>query len=1137
MSTTALPITLSPNSLMTEDYLLTTNILTLGDVPVAMFANAQGCNETFVIDSATNLCHVYPDPATDSGWNIATLVPNSTATAVAATLINKVANAFYIDAAGHVFHIALTSATTASSPADTGAVAETIMISMSDDGLTAYPYGVGTDGNLFLITQNSNGAWISTTAQQSGSLKGASVQLLTGGGSAWAFYAIMNKHLAYWLTDSALTPPQQGWQFVLGDQNFNPPASMIEIVGGLAASNFLVCLDANQNLWSVWSGALSYGFAYFVQITTGLAAASASVTVQAAQPLFLQVYIVDTSDHLWVLRQTAGSPTAPWYAPFPLGNTLSRTFTPIIGTNQNAAMFGIDGTGSLWSLSQSPTTTAWTAAAIQQPALPSQPAHVSTYRATVTATDANGSPLPNLAVSVTSSDACSVWVGNVAYNLTPPAAISVTTNAVGQLSVVTPATGLSTPTLTFNCNGLSKPVSSAPAQQVQTYLSGTGTLNNLPAFSGPALLAATDAQGNSLAPGLAAENADQVATGIVETFALVPPTGAPTGHPSQAPAHAGWQMDFSHPDAPTFRYLTADELAALKIGITAGLWGDIGNFFGDIWNGIKQGAVAVGNFFVDTAQATVNFTLSILNVGTQVFAFAVHTVDDAVNVVHSIFVYIGAAVDRVVEWLRALFDWNDMLNTQAVLRHYLLNATTYLDQLIAQASAIGTDFFSSLQTQIRNDATKLSAMLGSATTLSNIGQAQSSGVKATASAQPATNPASLWSSPQHSWVYEKAEQFSSGQVGLEPASSSTLSSPFQALAGAFKEAAPQLQTALEAAGAVFKDLLTDPSQLKQVGIPLMLTELSNIAGASLTFADGIFQFLLDLIEAALTSINSFLTQHVDIPLLSTIYSDVSGGQQLDVAGLIALIVAVPLTIGYKLVNGNNAPFTAEQVSQILSTTPASTSSASLTGIADPSTQTAFQFLSAGIQGIWAIFDTCLDALPDETEEDGTFVLTKVLEAIDVFFPVLEQFMGWPSPSGVPFDIPKTPSSQAWNFGMWVCYWAPCLVDGALLFVPEDDEDAEEPTFLRYMDPFGKIAAGVIGTVTLGVAITASALGAEDQTLDAAGIAANVLGPLSSVGQFLKLDAVKGATDEVSLAIQLLNDAFTGLGCSAAMFIG
>jgi hypothetical protein len=83
-----------------------------------------------------------------------------------------------------------------------------------------------------------------------------------------------------------------------------------------------------------------------------------------------------------------------------------------------------------------------------------------------------------------------------------------------------------------------------------------------------------------------------------------------------------------------------------------------------------------------------------------------------------------------------------------------------------------------------------------------------------------------------------------------------------------------------------------------------------------------------------------------------------------------------------------------------------------------------------------------------------------------------------------------------------------------------------------MDPVGKLVMTVIGAVNLGVGIYASTLGAAG-----ASIASNILGPLPSLGQFLRITSLQTASYDVTLAIKIVIDLFAGGGNAIALAAG
>src|ERR1035437_7484664 len=102
----ATPCVLTSVSQMSEDYLLTSDVLADGaaDIPIAVFSNSAGLSEVLAIDNSGNLNHVFRDANSDSGWNTAPAVSSCSASAVVAgTDLQGVINAFYIGANDEVY--------------------------------------------------------------------------------------------------------------------------------------------------------------------------------------------------------------------------------------------------------------------------------------------------------------------------------------------------------------------------------------------------------------------------------------------------------------------------------------------------------------------------------------------------------------------------------------------------------------------------------------------------------------------------------------------------------------------------------------------------------------------------------------------------------------------------------------------------------------------------------------------------------------------------------------------------------------------------------------------------------------------------------------------------------------------------
>src|SRR3984885_8023696 len=174
----------------------------------------------------------------------------------------------------------------------------------------------------------------------------------------------------------------------------------------------------------------------------------------------------------------------------------------------------VDGDGNLEVLVKS-ADGEWTANKIHLPA--TEAAEVSTYRVQLTLSDDWGARVSGKALQVTASaPAVALLNGQgVTLSSTPT---TFTTDRSGQVTIATVADGLWAPQLLVSGSGLSAPVTVSPSSPVNDYMTGTVTLNYLPAVTGDTLAGATTPAGKTVFPvakqdkGTAADAATALAT-------------------------------------------------------------------------------------------------------------------------------------------------------------------------------------------------------------------------------------------------------------------------------------------------------------------------------------------------------------------------------------------------------------------------------------------------------------------------------------------------------------------------------------------------------------------------------------------------------------------------------------------------
>jgi hypothetical protein len=1180
------------SSQLMQDYLLTSDILVQAesDAPIACFLNASSVIELLVVDSDSNLQHVYPDPTSSSGWNIAPVGPAGVSfSAVAAGNDSDGSiHGFAISASGNELYHLVQNADGTWTSLDMGLQASNVMVSMQPYSETSatqvlVAYGTTPTNSVFVAAKYTPDIFGSGSADSLGWCKQSfgAVSGITAGMQLAILPAIISeKNTISWavlavnpsnVTAANIALPIAPDSLSAGSTPSNAPNPAVDLTQPFTAGGTAVPPIVVDGQGTLWAAAVAVLPGNRLQVTftesvsaqlyvTGLIPSSICLTTQNFQNLpspNTQVYLLDTSGGLWVIRWTESAFDPSYVAAAQLvgggPNGLTRIFTPQ-GSNYNAQVFAIDSGAALCVLQQDPVTTQWTAPNIQQPCAEYQ--DLTTYSTKAALVDINGVPVANTPVTITASAATTIWVQGVACLVDATQSATVNTDGAGRLTIVSPAFGLGTPALTFSASGLATPVTMNPAQDVQSYLSGNCALNALPQFTATTLQIATVPGSTSpLAPGLTSEGATAAVQGIGQAFALGNASSSTANTANQVAGTGGcWQMNFTSHSATanltqkhaTFQWLTPTEAAQHRAqyhqGTADSLWSDFKHIAGDVWHAIKTAAIKVVSFVVDTVNKVISLVIEGI---TDAIELAISGFEDVVNVVHTIFTAIGAAIEDVVSWLRSIFDWEDINNTRIVLEYYLNQTTGYLQNLIGQGDVLVNNFFQGLESQIQTAAQSLQVKL-TGQTLSSLGLAAAP-AGATSASPGATggSVSSVARSPQGSWVADKMGTYGGGSSGLALApmtSSDELTQAWTNFKNAFETAEADFKACLEDFYSFFQTKITDPSQFATLGLDSLIGAIAAAIQGALAFADAIVQALLALVELALEGMGAFLTQPMtDIPLLSSLYQDVCG-EPMTVAGLVSLAVAVPLTIGYKLLNGaDNPPFTAAQVTQLTGTTPSSSAQAMKVKRAAEATeaeppsglQTTFAYLAAGTQGIWSLIGCGLD-IADSFGED--VVPPTWLPILDVPMQLLSQIFTWPG--GTPFTtIAMDTDADKWTAGAWYSRWAPVTVDGFLLMATALSAKGllSEATIMRFQE-WGKVVYTGLGLTGIGLTLAACVYGGEEGSMSGWGIAANVLGGLPPTGQFLRLDALNNAeTLYIPALIQAANDIGSG-GASALLML-
>ena len=575
------------------------------------------------------------------------------------------------------------------------------------------------------------------------------------------------------------------------------------------------------------------------------------------------------------------------------------------------ALFALDGELALRLHHQDSVTSLWRSGHVHQPA--SKAFEVVRFRTEINVSDANGLPLANAPVTLSlanNGSAVEIAVRNQLRSVQSDSPVQLTTDASGKLSFSIMANaGMACPDLEVNADGFAKPLPLSPSGAVHTYLSGTGVLNPtnpggaLPVFDadGKTLTAANNGK---LAPGAAGnpQLAAVVAQGIQKTAKVG--KGETTGM-------AGYSGDFTN---GTFREIkSADELAKLLPEHTAltGFWNELENFFGDIWEGIKNAAIAIKNFIVDTATKIAHFAIQIGEWIADGVKLMIKGIEEAAHFIAGIFNAIGAAIEKVIDWLKALFDFPAIWRTKKAFQQALLALPTSISDALKSAEKLGDDWFAKQKGQL-DDSFKSMKKRYEGKAMGQLPGWQSP-AKGPSSSNLAGNasPADFTSNVHHNWLTEK--------VSSNPPTDQVLlmtlggDDPFAGFKDKMAESAQDFQKSIDDLRVAFHAMFT--GDFDTVGMVALIDAAQNFVDGILDFVNGLFDGVLEFGEALMTELCRLLNKELPPGFLTTIWgwmADAAGypdDKKLTIAALISLVAAFPSTVIFKLIAGvDKEPF-------------------------------------------------------------------------------------------------------------------------------------------------------------------------------------------------------------------------------------
>ncbi|WP_295389440.1 hypothetical protein [uncultured Thiodictyon sp.] len=935
----------------------------------------------------------------------------------------------------------------------------------------------------------------------------------------------------------------------------------------------------------------------------GQPAAISELTVQQDGAGNLVLFGIAADGPLWYLSaptQTDPSP-AGWVT---LGNLLatlgaapSTGFGPeIYAVDGDCDVFHIARTPNLLDLTDA-SEQVWVTQLVAAPLPPASttaPQNIASYCMEVTAVDARGLPLAAQPLTLTCDHAATVLLadpagqGELAHRLTPGVPFALIADATGSVSVRIQGVDLKPPRCIFaDPNGSAScwvqgDVVQTPAGSLQPLTPPTsiaGRLQNQDPtrpVTDQALQQAIDPPGDPhltiaplMAPGF--ETDGHATQAMVAMGAWLDPkhqTADGRLDPRRLPSQH-WHLDFTDPRGPRFRVLTAVEGQALLAAaqardpLAAGLPGfSLGHLFGDVAHFFKHAWQAIEHFAVSVAEDALHVILNGV-------AFVVRTVKQAGDAIEVVLNRIKQGLAKVydalkhaLDWLKQLFNWTDILYTHGVLKA-CINRT--LDNLAgvdcttvqtAVAKAVASlqagvdsrfDQLSSLfGTQSFNDFANRQASASGALRAGLAGAAASGvpsrllsgadggGVLAAGQLQGAHRA----NAARSNYGWNKAKAHAAATAGTTAASPGACS--LAAVLASFDSSAKaQFATTGATLARQFNQDLGGGNLFGLGIVHLIVDLLRDVINLGLGLAGDLAKAVLGAAACGIQALQATLNHPLHIPVLSWLYHLISG-EQLSVLDLFCLVLAIPVTILYKVFNHDQAPFSSADAEGIALRWPLAWQQSDDAALplplpAAPTTPSPKLLEALGIAaGISQVIGTIVQAGTDTmtavepaaaAPRAGSDPLATLLSWAGVMISAFQ--FGVDAPAAVDAQNNGeglTPAQEAALIG-WAVGALPLASD--ILFTAVSGGDME-------LDPDGgPIMDTIFGVLQLAAGI---AVAVEDGTHpgSASGwdIAGAIIVPIGPTFRFVTLFK----EDELGPAIVLLVDFFVGLA-SAAVQIG
>ena len=838
-----------------------------------------------------------------------------------------------------------------------------------------------------------------------------------------------------------------------------------------------------------------------------------------------RIFVLDKENQeLWILRQNgydkAGHPVFDSDSWIRLGGTYQLIQSPALMT-EYGELFAITFEPEILHMRQDGGNNVWRQSPIHTPIVTANasPSAATTYTTELNFTTEQGVPAAGALVDIYVSRSVAMNVNGLTYHAGAKYPLSVPTDTMGRLTLSTVADKLSAANLLVHVRDFmadGEAIALNPALSTHRRLSGQD--NNFP-VTGAALQ-----EKGLIDKKFSSDDADQVAACIMKVGSLMTPTQAPANttklqqwlaagqslagftyvanvqdsylHPVNSVNAESWCLDFSNPQAIKFQVYETSPRALESFFSFKGLWGDIAHFVKHVVDDVKKIEATVVN----------DITKLVVTLGDDVACFVIDTVEKAGEILGAIFHKIAEygkkfadVMKDVIDWIRDLFAWKDIVRTGRVIYHYIDQSLSNLTGSVEDWRTLLDDKFDDFKKNIITSFDSWEATFGTQSFNDFLGGSQTITESTTGQSPtwPGMRSAYASHAVQCNYVQTRIQRHSEGGGKANFDWAAQGEDSMEALFSVVQKCFPQKSMERPCQDMIdWSKKVTDVKTFLEMSVCDVLEVFRDFVLLVLDGIQEVLDALLKLTGKAIFAFRSAMETKIDIPVISWLF----GSDSLNWLHLFSYALAAPVTILYKLVygHGHEAPFATDQEVDAIVSKPIPWPQ--VEGARNDAAQRAVLYednlFSPELRGIVAgisifvywIYDSLLDGFNMDGLEPG-----RKLPLITL----LSELSAWIF--GAPYELFASANRSEADklvLAFWGVSGAPALSD---LFA----------YYAKGLARFFKTEAGIwvgawwdglMGAALLGLGVTAAVYMDKDPKYNKAAIAYSILAPFPQLGK-------------------------------------